>query len=53
MAVQEEEIRQVMALFEDEYQHEWDETQPEGAKRNKKILNECGVKWPPEHAKTT
>lgn len=50
--VQEEEERQLMVPWQDEYQHEWDDTQPEGMKRNKQILKECGCKWPPENAKT-
>lgn len=49
---QEEEIRQIMVPWEDEYQHEWDESQPEGAKLNKQILKECGIRWP-DNAKTT
>ncbi len=51
--VQEEEIRQIMDPWQDEYQHEWDDTQPEGQRLNKQLFSECGIKWPPENVKTT
>ena len=51
--VQEEEIRQIMTPWQDEYQHEYDETQAEGHKLNQKIMKECGCKWPPDNAETT
>lgn len=50
---QEEEYRQVGVPWEDEYQAEYDPSQPEGARKNAQILKEQGIKWPPEHAKTT